>query len=188
MPSTLRALYLEILSWIGVKGWGHNRKVFEKWFASKKAFPSQRRRFQIGLSTATCPFNISPPGLSMLHIPNTSYWPAGRWGAGIWSQMQTAVAEKRTGPAWRSKWNLFPLLSWKAQLQQNLRSNHQRAFLWFYYISPLNMASFIRQEITTCPPFYPRLQSSTNQREKETGGSNSTPGADIAQCAALFFS
>lgn len=81
----------------------------------------------------------------------------------------------------------FPLLSWKAQLQQNFRSNHQRAFLWFYYISPLNMASFIRQEITTCPPYYPRLQSSTNQREREGGGSNSTPGADIAQCAGLFF-
>lgn len=67
------------------EGWGHNRKVFEKRFASEKAFPSQRRRFQIGLFRATCPFNISSPGLSMLHIPNTSRWPAGRWGAGIWS-------------------------------------------------------------------------------------------------------
>lgn len=45
------------------------------------------------------------------------------------------------------------------------------------------MASFIRKEITTCSPDYTRLQSSTNQREREGGGSKSTPGADVAQRA-----
>lgn len=106
VPSTLRALYLEILSWTGVKGWGHNRKVFEKWFASKKAFPSQRRRFQIGLLRDTCLFNISIPW--SLHAPHSQHFLVISWQARGWDMEWDANCRcwGVEWPAWRSKRSL----------------------------------------------------------------------------------